>query len=301
MTLHPQAAAHLAAAAEAPPIHTLDVAGARAAGLGYLQLQRAPRAMTVEHRFVPGPTADLPVRIYRPDGAVPGGPVVLMLHGSGWVICNLDVCDEPARALADDSGLVVITVNYQKAPEHPYPRPLDDCVAAFEWIRAQSVALGVDADRIAAVGDSAGGNLAAGLALRLRDTGRPGPAALALLYPALEQVSSDDPTGDGLSRADMAWFWNHYLAGTTPDSYAAPGTAPELTGLPPTFVATAEHDVLRADGERFAARLAAAGVAVTRSDYPGMIHGFYWMDGVLDDAVRLQLELADWLRSALLT
>jgi acetyl esterase len=156
--LHPQAAAHLAATAEVPGVATMSVAEARLAGLGYLQLQRpAPALAHVEHRFVPGPTADLPIRVLRPRLPVSPTPAVIVLHGSGWVIYNLDVVDEPARRLAVDTGFTVITVNYQKAPEHRFPVPLDDCVAAIRWVHAHASELGVDPDRLAVVGDSAGG------------------------------------------------------------------------------------------------------------------------------------------------
>lgn len=308
MTLHPQAAAHLSAVVQAgaPPIHRLTVPEARLAGLGYLDLQRpAPPVQSVTTRFIPGPTADLPIRIYRPntDHDV---PAVLMLHGSGWVICNIDVADEPARTLSIDTGFVVITVNYQKAPEHPYPQPLDDCEATFRWIIDHADELGVDKDRVAVVGDSAGGNLAAGLCLRTRDQSQAAPAAQALLYPALAPDFTTSShrahdVGNGLATADMRWFWGHYLQGRldNPDSYAAPSSANDLAGLPSAYIATAEHDVLNDDGSTYAQRLAAAGVSVQHDDYPGMIHGFYWMDAVLDDAATLQRKLAAWLRRTL--
>ncbi|UFU05945.1 alpha/beta hydrolase [Ruania halotolerans] len=308
MTLTPQAEAHLAAAAGAGarPVHELTVGEARMASLGYLDLQRpAPGVHSVTDTFIPGPTADLPIRIYRTTTA-PDLPAVLMLHGSGWVIGTIDLADEPARQLALDTGYVVITVNYQKAPEHPFPQPLDDCAAAFTWMRDHAADLGIDRDRIAVVGDSAGGNLAAALCLRLRDQGVDGPAAQALLYPAL---APDFTTashrkydeGTGLSSADMRWFWSHYLHGqlNDPDPHAAPLTARSLTGLPPAYIAAVEHDVLHDDATAYARRLADAGTSVELEEYPGMIHGFYWMDAVLDDSRQLQRRLAAWLTRTL--
>ena len=176
MPLDPQAATFLAEAAAAgdPPVEALSIADARLSGLGFLDLQGEPEEVArVVHRFIPGPTADLPVRIYYPDGEGPF-PAVVWFHGSGWVICNLDVNDVPARALTNRSGCVVIAVNYQKAPEHPFPVPFDDCWATLQWVRANAVALGVDPARIAVGGDSSGGNLAAAVALRIRRRGRPG-------------------------------------------------------------------------------------------------------------------------------
>jgi acetyl esterase/lipase len=300
-TLHPQAAAHLAAAAGAPGIATLSVSDARRAGLAYLELQRpAPAMAHVEHRFIPGPTADLPIRIYRPTPAPGPHPVIVVLHGSGWVICNLDVADEPARVLAHDTGHVVVTVNYQKAPEHRFPIPLDDCVAAVRWVYANAGALGVDERRIALVGDSAGGNLAAAAVTQLISDGLP-IAAQGLLYPALDRQMSSLSyalfgNGFGLDAADMAWFWNHYAdASLADDPLVSPLRAREFSRLPPTFVATAGHDVLRDEAETYAARLTAAGVTVQVKRYAGMIHGFWWMDGVLDDARTVQRDLADFL------
>lgn len=300
MSLDPQAAAHLAASASAPPVAALDVPAARLSGLGYLALQRpAPAMAEVEHRFVPGPTADLPIRVYRPHGVRDGAPVLVVLHGSGWVICNLDVVDEPARVLADDTGLVVVTVNYQKAPEHPFPVPLDDCVATVRWVRDHAGELRVDPDRIAVVGDSAGGNLAAAVAREVP------VAAQALLYPALDHrrgsASYGSMGGYELSADDMAWFWGHYLGSYEPgsDPRVSPLLAEDVGGLPPAYVATAGHDVLRDEGEAYASRLADAGVPVTARRYDGMIHGFWWMDGVLDESRTLQLDLAAWLRRTL--
>lgn len=310
--LHPQAAGHLHAAADAPPVATLDVAQARLAALGYLQLQKPPlQSVTVEHRFIPGPTADLPIRIMRTidHDAAATSPVVVILHGSGWVIANLDLVDEPARVLAVDTGFTVITVNYQKAPEHPFPVPFDDCLATVRWVSEHADELGVDASAIAVVGDSAGGNLAAAVTAELTrtssDDGSVIVAAQALLYPALDPSRSSESyrlfeTGFGLDAADMAWFWRHYLgAGDADDPRVSPIVCSDVAGLPPTFIASASHDVLRDEAEQYAQRLQQAGIQVNARRYDGMIHGFWWMDGVLDTARELQLDLASFLRSVL--
>ncbi|RLV48676.1 alpha/beta hydrolase [Nocardioides mangrovicus] len=303
--LHPQAAAHLAGIAGLPTIAESTVAQARAAGLGYLQLQRpAPAVAHVEHRFIPGPHGDLPIRVIRPRLAGAPGPAVVVLHGSGWVIANLDVVDEPARVLAVDTGFTVVTVNYQKAPEHRFPVPLEDCVAAVRWVVEHADDLGVDPAAVAVVGDSAGGNLAAATTAELVADGVP-IAAQALLYPALDHARTtasytEFATGFGLDAADMAWFWRQYVDDEQGgDPRVSPLLADDVSALPPTFVATAGSDVLRDEGEAYAARLRGAGVEVQERRYDGMIHGFWWMDAVLDDARRLQRDLATFLCSRL--
>ena len=299
--LHPQARAHLAATATAPGIATLSVSDARLAALGYLDLQRpAPAMAQVQHRFIPGPTADLPVRIYRPTQDRGPHPVIVVLHGSGWVIGNLDLVDEPARVLARDTGYVVLAVNYQKAPEHPFPIPLQDCVSTVRWVHSHASELGVDPNRLAVVGDSAGGNLAAATTAELVGSDVT-IAAQALLYPALDHRMAAPSYADlahsfGLDAADMAWFWNHYVdVGDGADPRVSPLRANNFGHLPPTFVATASHDVLRDEAEAYAGLLLDAGVDVIAQRYPGMIHGFWWMDGVLDDSRTLQRDLASFL------
>lgn len=325
MTLHPQAAAHLLAAADTPGVAELTVPQARLVALGYVALQREPIDLPTEHRFIRGPTADLPIRILRPDARPGPRPTIIVLHGSGWAIGTLDLVDEPARRLAADTGFTVITINYQKAPEHRFPIPLQDCVAGIEWVREHAVELGVDPARVGVVGDSAGGTLAAAATAALNerwttertadvgtagttDTGRP-VAALGLLYPALDAVADSDSYrefagGHGLDAADMAWFWSHYLGDavaddTRRDPRVSPLRAPSVAALPPTYLATAGHDVLRDEGEAYADRLRAADVPVVSHRFPGMIHGFWWMDAVLDDARTLQTALADFLRAHL--
>jgi len=307
MPLDPQAATFLAEAAAAgdPPVEALSIADARLSGLGFLDLQGEPEEVArVVHRFIPGPTADLPVRIYYPDGEGPF-PAVVWFHGSGWVICNLDVNDVPARALTNRSGCVVIAVNYQKAPEHPFPVPFDDCWATLQWVRANAVALGVDPARIAVGGDSSGGNLAAAVALRSADEGDP-VSFQALIYP-VTNFDLDTPSylenaeGYLLNRESMRWFWDKYLAAPSDgeNPYASPLRADSLAGSAPAFIATAEFDPLRDDGERYAHRLRDAGVEVTLTRYDGMVHGFFLMDGVLDRARGLFDETGAALRSAL--
>lgn len=302
--LHPQAQAHLAGAG--PGVAAMTVPEVRRSMAGYRQLQRARPEVPVEHHFVPGPTADLPIRIIRPEGAGSSSPFVVVLHGSGWVAATLEEVEEPARVLALDTGLVVVTVFYQKAPEHPFPIPLQDCLATVDLLLEHADDLGLDPDRFALVGDSAGGNLAAAVTAELVDRGTP-PAAQALLYPALRHPGLGRSesyrlfgTGYGLDAADMEWFWGHYVdAHSAADPRVSPAMRTSFRGFPPTLVATAECDVLRDEAEQYAAALTADGVAVRASRHAGMIHGFWWMDGVLDGSRELQLELAHFLRDEL--
>src|SRR5690242_15628404 len=248
-TLDPQVKALLEQMAEAgqPPFEHMSVPQARQAAWAFADLQGpAPEIAQVEHRFVPGPTADLPVRIYRPAGAG-SRPAIVYFHGSGWVILNIEVCDATMRALANDTGCVVVAVNYQKAPEHKFPVPFDDAWAGLRWTAAHAAELNVDPARIAVGGDSAGGNLAAAVAIKARDEGGPPLAFQLLIYPATEHdvdktSALQNAEGYLLQRETMRWFWGHYLDGATaePDWRASPLRAASLAGLPPALVVTAE-------------------------------------------------------------
>jgi acetyl esterase len=302
MPLHPQCRAILDGMEEAgvPPFEQMTVPQAREAARGYVELAGEPQAVaSVENRFVPGPTADIPVRVYTPQGDGPRGGIVFF-HGSGWVIANIEICDAAVRSLANSTGCVVVSVNYQKAPEHKFPVPFDDCWAATTWAYANAAELGIDPARFAVAGDSAGGNLAAAVSLRARDEGGPPIAFQILVYPAVDYgwdtpSAVENAEGYGLGRETMRWFWNHYVnsPADADDPLVSPLRAEDLSGLPPAFVATAEFDPLRDDGERYAERLREAGVPVTYTCYDGMIHGFYWMLGAVDDARVLHADIAD--------
>jgi acetyl esterase len=310
MPLDPQAQAFLAQAAEAgaPPTEEMTPAEARVAALAYSTLGGEPEEVAdLEHRFIPGPSADLPVRIYRPAGAGPEPlPALVYFHGSGWVIINIEVCDTTSRAMANRTGCVVVAVNYQKAPEHKFPIPFDDCYAATRWVSDNAAELGVDPTRLGLVGDSAGGNLAAAVALKARDLGSPAIAYQVLIYPAL-QYGWDTPSalanaeGYGLQRASMEWFWNHYVRSPTDGihPYCSPLLAPDHAGLPPALIVTAEFDPLRDDGSMYAEKLEAAGVPVHLHNYEGMIHGFFWMSGIMDQGQALLDEVGKEVRAAL--
>ncbi|QQQ77940.1 alpha/beta hydrolase [Saccharothrix sp. 6-C] len=298
MALTEQARAVLAKLAGAPALEELTVFEARQAQWGFLAFQGPPEPVArVAHLFVPGPTADLPARIYYPEGDGPF-PAIAFLHGSGWVTCNLDVYDVALRALAVATGHAVFAVNYQKAPEHPFPVPLDDSYAATAWLFEHAASVDVDPARIGVMGDSAGGNLAAAVALKARGT--LDLAFQVLVAPALDvdfttRSYVDHATGFALSTGTMRWFWAQYLGSAPVSGLAAPLRAPEVGGLPPAFVAIAGHDPVRDDGERYAARLAAAGVPVRLREFEGTIHPFLLMDGALDEYRVLLGELRTWL------
>jgi acetyl esterase len=253
---------------------------------------------------VPGPAGELPVRVYTPEGEPPF-PIVVWFHGGGWVVGTLDTYDPLCRALAAAVPAVVVSVGYRLAPEHPWPAAVEDAYAATLWASRNAAGLGGAQDRLAVAGDSAGGNLAAVVALGARDRGGPAIAFQLLVYPALDAAADtaswrDHAEGFHLTAAGMRWYWDHYLGGAdgrAPD--ASPLRAAFLGGLPPALVIVAEHDVLRDEGEAYAARLAGAGVAATATRYPGMVHGFFRWRAVTATADTALAEAAAALGSAL--
>lgn len=259
----------------------------------------------VEDRVVPGPGGvGIPVRIYRPAD---GGrlPVLVYFHGGGWVIGSLDTHDGSCRMLANRSGCAIVSVDYRLAPEHRFPAAADDCLAATRWVAANAAAIGCDPARIAVGGDSAGGNLAAVVALRTRDEGGPALVHQLLVYPVtdanLDTASyRENAEGYFLTREGMRWFWQHYApaAEARAHPHASPLRASDLRGLPPATVITAEYDPLRDEGEAYAARLREAGVATRLTRYDGVIHGFFGMHGLVDQAGLAVEEAAAALRAA---
>jgi acetyl esterase len=243
-------------------------------------------ALAIEDRTVPGHDGapDVAVRVYRPPApsAPTGVPGVVMAHGGGFVVGNVDAEHAGAAAMALDAGAVVVSVDYRLAPEHPYPAAVHDCYAALTFLHAHADALGVDTDRIALVGASAGGGLAAATALYARDRGGPPVCFQMLQIPEL-----DDRLATPSMHAFMATpLWNRPLAvqswqaylgplfgSALVPPYAAPARAEDLTGLPPAYVVTAEHDPLRDEGITYALRLLQAGVSVELHQFPGTFHG----------------------------
>jgi acetyl esterase len=257
------------------PASAADVEDARAGMLHDTPAVAGPPVAVAEVRDVDA--AGVPARLYRPASA--SGGALLFMHGGGWALGSVETHDGLCREIANGSGATVLSVDYRLAPEYPYPAALDDCDTAWYWLRLAADELAIDADRVALGGDSAGGALAAGLALRLRDRGEP-PARLQLLLypcvdPALESASAAEfADGFRLTRANMRWFWHAYLGADAAAPEAAPALAEDLSGLPPALVITASHDVLRDEGEAYGARLRAANVPAEVVRVDGTLHGF---------------------------
>lgn len=235
---------------------------------------------SVEDRLIPGPGGVLPVRIYTPAREGPF-PALVYFHGGGWVVGNVDSVDHVCRSLAHDAGCVVVSVEYRQAPEHKFPAAAEDAYAALLWVTSNAGVIDVDPARVAVGGDSAGGNLAAVAALQARDRGGPRLAFQLLLWPIIDHsfdTTSYRECAEGylLTRADMIWFWGHYLASEADGRhpYASPIRAESLAGLPPALVITAEYDPLRDEGEAYAARLRDAGVPAKAVRFEGTVHGF---------------------------
>jgi len=234
----------------------------------------------VINRFIPGPTADLPIRIYRPT-TNSSAPAIVYFHGGGWVLNFLDIYDASLARLANQSGTTIISVNYQKAPEHPFPVPFDDCYETLLWVIAHADELNIDPQRIGVSGDSAGANLASGVAIKARDN-KVKLAFQLLIYPCNDRDFTTDSyiknaAGYGLSTQAMKWFWDQYLQGEAHDSnpYAIPMRADSFSNLAPAIIITAQYDPLVSDGEKYADLLKRDGVSVVYKEYPGMIHGFF--------------------------
>jgi acetyl esterase len=281
--LHPEAETILDRV-DLPPAASLSVEGAREALRGLLVTEEPPDDdLAVRDLSIPGsggdPETSLAIRTYTPTGE--GHPVFVYLHGGGWVRGDLDTHDGLCRLLAEAADCVVVSVDYRRAPEHRFPAAVHDAYAATAWAADHAGIVGGDPKRVAVGGDSAGGNLAAAVALLARERGGPKLAHQVLLYPvtdhAFDTASYDEnAAGYLLSRASMRWYWKRYLSddidGANP--YASPVRARDLSGLPSATVITAGYDPLRDEGAAYAKRLREAGVSVTHENYPGMVHVF---------------------------
>ncbi|MET7710755.1 alpha/beta hydrolase [Micromonospora sp. NPDC005413] len=304
MALHPEVAAYRAARAVTgtPPLYAQTLTEARAADLAAIRAGTGEVEPVAEVRdeMIPGPAGELPLRVYRPAGPGPL-PTLLYFFGGGWTLGSIDTADGICRRLANAVPCQVITVGYRLAPEHPFPAAVHDCHAATRWVAGHADRLGVDPERLAVGGDSAGGNLAAAVTLLCRAEG-PTLAAQLLVYPNTDQSgepagpADDDPTL--FNRRSVAWYRTHYLADPAHarDPLVSPLLADDLSGLPPALVVTAELDPLCAEGQRYAERLRDAGVPTRLAHFPGMIHGFFAMPGAFTDGRRAQLDAAAFLR-----
>jgi acetyl esterase len=266
-----------------PPMHAGSPQEAREAFRKLFVGGRRPDQVvpvgSVEKIAIPGVAGDLAARVYRPEASGPV-PTVVLFHGGGWVVGDLDTHDNVARSICRDCSAIVVSVDYRLAPEEPFPAALDDALAATRWVASQLDGLGGD-ERLAVAGDSAGGNLAAVVAQQLRDDGGPALVGQFLVYPATDMAGAYDSrrqNGRGyfLDLPTMRWFTKHYAP--DPDLHTDPRLSPlrhtDLFGLPPAVVVTAEYDPLRDEGEAYAAALADAGVSVVLRRFDEMVHGF---------------------------
>jgi acetyl esterase/lipase len=261
-----------------------------------------PAVESARDIVIPGQAGGIPARVYTPADASAG--IVVYFHGGGWVVGSVSDWDASVRALTVASGCRVVSVDYRLAPEHPFPAAADDAYDALTW--AASAAQLTGAGPLVVAGDSAGGNLAAVCALRARDSGGPDLVLQVLIYPVTDH-DLDRPsyhafeTNDFIvNRGDMEWYWNHYVpdVASRDNPYASPLRAPSLSGLPPAYIVTAEHDPLRDEGFAYADRLRAARVPVQHRHYGTQIHGFFTMVNILDDAGKAAADAGAAIKAA---
>ena len=309
--LHPQTRIALARAEELGfrPIETLSIEDARSELAWFASMR--PKVMgeceaedmyVIAHDGIP-----IPVRLYRPLGLATAAPVVVYFHGGGHVVGSIETSDDVARRTALQAGVAVISVGYRKGPEHRFPAAVHDAWSALLWVGVRAAELGVDASRLAVMGESAGANLATVIALQSRDAGGPAIRTQVLIYPVtdyrLEALSfARFASGFGvLSTETMRWFKRHYLARRedAADWRASPILAPSLAGLPSALIIAAQCDPLVDDVMLYAKRLRAEGVDTRLVEYPGVVHGFYSSPHAIDLAMAANDEVAAHLRAAL--
>lgn len=274
---------------EVPPMNVLGVGEARQLfeDLWPDLLGPPEEVASVKNTPVPGPAGEIPLRIYTPDGEAPF-PILVYVHGGGFVIGSLDTHDRVCRSLANAAACIVVSVDYRLAPESKYPAAVEDSYAATCWVADNAASIQGDPSRIAIGGDSAGGNLSAVVALMARGEGAPPLVFQLLIYPATDVSSLDTGSyrayGDmpTCRKEDIEWYCELYLASAQEalDPRVSPLLAPDLSGLPPAMVITAEFDVLRDEGKAYADRLAQAGVPVEYVCGKGMVHGFFGLAGI---------------------
>ncbi|MCB0183107.1 MAG: alpha/beta hydrolase [Caldilineaceae bacterium] len=286
------------------PINEMTIPEARRATQARIRRRRKPVPVaSIADRVIPGPAGAIPIRVYTPAGRGPF-PLVVFFHSGGFVVGGLDNDDEICRSLCHGADCIVVSVDYRLAPEHKFPAAPDDCLAATRWAAKHAAEFNADATRIALAGDSAGGNLAAVTALRIRDEGGPPLRGQLLIYPMTDYHTPATPSylananGYLVTRDMMIWFWGHYLndASEANHPHASPLRAPDLSGLPPALVITAEYDPLRDEGERYAERLRQAGVPTVCTRYDGMIHGFFVLGELFAESRQAIDEANLWLR-----
>jgi acetyl esterase/lipase len=309
MQIEPQMQALLDMAAKSggKPFHAMSPVEARqAAETMFAAFRGKPKPVAkVTDMKIPGPAGEIPLRVYAPSGAGPFGCLVFF-HGGGWVIGSIETHDVLCREFTAGAGVVTVSVDYRLGPEHRFPAAPEDCYAAVKCAFDNAKSINIDPHRIAVGGDSAGGNLAAVVAQMARDRGGPHVAFQLLIYPATdcanETPSQREFVQDGyiLSRADMEWFYGHYLnsAADKTDPYVSPALAKSLAGLPTAYVITAAIDPLRDEGEAYAAKLRTAGVKVKAKRYDGVCHGFVSMASLVDVGKQAIADCCAELRAA---
>jgi len=268
----------------------------------------APPLPRVEDIRIPGPAGEIPARVYGPGAAGPPLPAVAYFHGGGWVQGDLETHHGVCARLARHAGALVVAVDYRLAPEHKFPAAVEDCLAAYRWLRTRGGELGADPARVAVAGDSAGGNLSAVVSQLAAAGGAPVPTCQALIYPAVDfslDTDSHRDLADGhvIPRDRIVWYTEQYLTGEADkaDLRASPLRAPSLVGQPPTLIVTAGFDPLRDEGRAYGDRLREAGVDVVYHEYPGQIHAFVMLTKAIPQGTACTLEIADYLRLTLAT
>jgi acetyl esterase len=255
---------------------------------------------------LPGPADPIGARLYVPEGERAPLPMLMYLHGGGWVRGDLETHDNTCRFLAREAGVLVLSVDYRLAPEHKFPAAVEDSLAAFRWAYENAADLEADPEAIAVGGDSAGGNLTAAVSQVAKADGGPQPAFLLMIYPATD-LSEKWPSvhlfreGFLLTESDIDWYKAHYLPDrqASLDPRASPLLADDLSGLPPAYVVTAGFDPIRDEGEAYAARLREAGVPIALRRHRGLIHGFANMTGLGRTGRAAMLDAAGALRVGL--
>jgi acetyl esterase len=286
-------------------LHSVSIAELRAGTAAMQAMGGEPELVKKVQNFaIPRVGGEIPVRLYTPEGDEPL-PVLVFFHGGGWVLGNLDTHDVICRSLANQAGCIVLAVDYRLAPEHKFPAAVEDAFAATKWAAENASKFGGDPTRIAVGGDSAGGNLSAVVSQMARDTGAPDLVFQLLIYPAVAKLDGfpsyfENSENHFMTRESAVWFYEQYIAQNTnlSDPKLFPLYAESLANLPPALVITAEYDVLCDEGEAYAHKLEASGVAVTLTRYDGMIHPFYSLGGVLPQAKVAIAQSANALKQA---
>ena len=266
----------------------------------------APALPRIEDIRIPGPAGEIPARVYAPTAGGAPLPTVAYFHGGGWVQGDLETHHGLCARLATHAGVLVVAVDYRLAPEHKFPAAVEDCLAAYRWLRAHGRDIGADPARVAVAGDSAGGNLSAVVSQLAAAGGTPLPRCQVLIYPAVDfsfDTDSHRDLADGhvIPRDRILWYAEQYLRDEADkaDLRASPLRAPRLAGQPPTLIVTAGFDPLRDEGRAYGDRLREAGVAVVYREYPGQIHAFVSLTKAIPQGMACTLEIADYLRRQL--